>query len=325
MKRFIPAICCFAVTALVPAAANAQTWSYISPRFETRAPPPTEPSVPIAVHAAPAQPVVAPPKPVVRQRVVARQEEPVVVKRPAMKATGPVKMPSPEMIVMMVRSVLTSVNQANFTGNYSVLRGMTSPALQTSASAAKLGTAFADLRKQNVDLSPALVLQPQFTATPALTPQGGLRLTGFVPTRPLQIKFDIGYVPIDGYWMIDAISVSTLQGSPAPQQVASNPAPQPAAPQQAAPITAPQHAAAQPVAPPAARRPAEQPVAQQPPAQPPPQQQAAAVPRPGIPVPQILSPRPQQTSAQAKWGFWEPRFTSTTQFGPRLKFAELPR
>ena len=64
---------------------------------------------------------------------------------------------------MMVRGALAGVNQANFTENYSVLHAMTAPALQARVSAAQFGKAFASLRKQNLDLSPVLVLAPQFT------------------------------------------------------------------------------------------------------------------------------------------------------------------
>jgi hypothetical protein len=113
--------------------------------------------------------------------------------------------------------VLATVNQANFTENYSVLHDMTTPALQARVSAAQFGRAFADLRKQNLDLSPALVLSPQFTAPPSLTPQGVLKLTGSFPSRPLQIDFAIDFRPVDGFWLIDTLSVSAVPaGASAP-------------------------------------------------------------------------------------------------------------
>ena len=111
---------------------------------------------------------------------------------------------------MMVRGALAGVSQANFTENYSVLHGMTTPTLQARVSAAQFGAAFASLRKQKLDLSPILVLLPQFTVAPAVTPQGVLKLVGFFPSRPLQINFDIDYRPMDGFWMIDSLSVSAV-------------------------------------------------------------------------------------------------------------------
>lgn len=130
---------------------------------------------------------------------------------------------------MMVRSALAGVNQANFTENYSVLRGMTTPALQARVDAAQFRRAFDGLRAQNLDLSPVLVLPPHFTTAPSLTPRGALRLVGFVPSRPLQINFAIDYRPIDGTWLIDGISVSTVRVAPlvpeaAPPVIAGFPA-----------------------------------------------------------------------------------------------------
>ncbi|MDO8877357.1 MAG: SPOR domain-containing protein [Pseudolabrys sp.] len=146
---------------------------------------------------------------------------------------------------MMVRAALTAVNQANFTENYSVLRGMTTPALQTRLSAEQLGRAFVDLRKQNLDLSPALVLAPEFTEMPRLTSAGALILKGIFPSRPLRINFAIEYLPIDGFWMIDQLSVSASRAdAPLPAQVA---APQVTGPQETAPrVAAPEAAQATP-------------------------------------------------------------------------------
>lgn len=124
---------------------------------------------------------------------------------------GPVTMPSQEVLLTMVRAALSAVNQANFTDNYSVLHAMTTPSLQARASVVQFGKAFADLRRQNLDLSPALVLDPQFSPAPTLMPGGALKLNGVFPSRPFQISFAIDYLAVDGYWLIDLLSVSALR------------------------------------------------------------------------------------------------------------------
>jgi hypothetical protein len=176
--------------------------------FRERPPPPTEPSIPLPerVAALPQNATPLPkankPKPAVRRTTVRRR---------GTGQSGPVTLPPPDVLVMMVRGALASANQANFTENYSVLYQLTTPALQARLSPTKLGLAFTNLRKQNLDLSPTLVLPPQFTQAPAVTPQGALRLVGFFPTRPLQINFEIVYLPIDGIWSIDELSVSVVE------------------------------------------------------------------------------------------------------------------
>jgi hypothetical protein len=155
---------------------------------------------------------VVPPKPLARAPVVPHEVvKHVKLRRPGRGPTGPVTVPAADVLVMMVRGTLASVNHANFTENYSVLHEMTTPALQARVTAAQFGRAFADLRKQNLDLSPALVLNPQFTPTPSVTPQGALRLAGYFPSKPLQINFAIDYRPVDGFWLVDSLSVSTLR------------------------------------------------------------------------------------------------------------------
>jgi hypothetical protein len=226
MKRVILAIGYAAALTVTGGSVTAQAqaqWAYSRPNAE-RSPPPTEPSIALPAVPAVNVPKVDPPKPVVRN---------VIVRRPHSIQSGPVNMPAPDVLVMMVRAALTAVNQANFTENYSVLRGMTTPALQARLSAEKLGQAFVGLRKQNLDLSPALVLAPDFTEAPKLTSAGGLMLKGIFPTRPLRINFAIDYLPIDGFWMIDQMSVSASRADAPLVAVAAEP------PAAAAPAPAP--------------------------------------------------------------------------------------
>lgn len=215
MKRSILGICSVAAVALVAGSVSAPAqWARKNAELS---PPPTDLS--IALPAAPAVPKIETPKPVVRN---------IIVRRPHGIQSGPVTMPAPEVQVMMVRAALTALNQANFTENYSVLRGMTTPALQTRLSAEQLGKAFADLRKQNLDLSPALVLAPEFTEAPKLTSAGALMLKGIFPSRPLRINFTVDYLPIDGYWMIDQLSVSASRADEPAVAAAPAPAAEPA-------------------------------------------------------------------------------------------------
>ncbi len=215
MRHLPLAFYCAAALALASGAAEAQDLS-VPVAYPQRPPPPIEPSV--VIKPAAAKPEAEPPKPAARERRERPVRHEMARRRWHSKGpTGPVTMPPPDALVMMVRGTLAGVNQANFTENYAVLYDMTTPALQARATAAQFGKAFAGLRKQNLDLSPVLVLPPRFTVAPSLTPQGVLRLAGFFPSRPLQINFAIDYRPIDGYWLIDALSVSALEaGAPAP-------------------------------------------------------------------------------------------------------------
>lgn len=132
-----------------------------------------------------------------------------------------ISVPAPEVLLMMVRTTLVALNQANFTGNYTVLHGLGSPQLQAKNTPADLGDAFAGLRGQNIDMSPVLVLTPQLTEKAGFTPEGALRLVGFFPSKPLQIEFVMNFLPVNDRWRIDGLSVSAV---PAPQAAAPAPA-----------------------------------------------------------------------------------------------------
>jgi hypothetical protein len=151
-------------------------------------------------------------------------------KKPAVKAAPPspapaktIQVPPPEVLLMLVRTTLVALNQANFTGNYTVLHGLGSPQLQAKNSPADLGNAFAGLRGQNIDLSPVLVLTPQLTEKAGFTREGALRLVGFFPSKPLQIQFVMNFLPVTDRWRIDGLSVSAVQQTAAPAPVPASP------------------------------------------------------------------------------------------------------
>ena len=119
-----------------------------------------------------------------------------------------------EQTLYLIRATLLTLNDANRSGNYSVLRDLAAPDFQARNTAADLSQIFADLRRRNFDLYGAALLAPQLTAAPALDADGRLRLTGFFPTRPLQISFDLTYQVAGGQWRLFGISIATPEAPP---------------------------------------------------------------------------------------------------------------
>lgn len=107
----------------------------------------------------------------------------------------------------LVRSILLTVNDANLTGNYSVLRDIAHPALREKNTQADLALAFADLRRQSLDLAAVALLEPEFAQALEIGKQQTLRLKGAYATRPLQIAFDLTFVQAGQSWRVAAISV----------------------------------------------------------------------------------------------------------------------
>ena len=132
----------------------------------------------------------------------------------------PLPMPNGDWMMMMILSSVVALNQANATGNYSVLHAMAAPGFQQANPPERLAEIFSKLRSRNLDLTPVLLYQPKLYRKPEMSAQGMLRITGFFPTKPERVNFDLIYQPVEGRWRLFGISVTT-----APAQAAS-PVPQ---------------------------------------------------------------------------------------------------
>jgi hypothetical protein len=139
-------------------------------------------------------------------------------------------------VLILIRETLLALDQANKTGNYTVLRDLGAPDFQAN-SAARLAETFAQQRRDNVDLSGVAVIDPQLTLLPQIEGNGMMRMAGFFPSVPTQVNFELLYVPVGGRWRLFGLSVSFGQAAPAaPQPPASAAPPKEKAPQaQAAP------------------------------------------------------------------------------------------
>jgi hypothetical protein len=127
-----------------------------------------------------------------------------------------------EQALYLIRSTLLTLNDANRTGNYTVLRDLATPDFQARNTAADLGQIFADLRRRNVDLFAVALAAPQLSTAPYIDPDKRLRLTGFFPTRPLQINFDLIFQNVNGHWRLFSVSVATPQ-APEPAKSEASP------------------------------------------------------------------------------------------------------
>jgi hypothetical protein len=128
-----------------------------------------------------------------------------------------------DQALYLVRTTLLTLNDANRSGNYTVLRDLASPDFQARNTAADLAQIFSDLRRRNFDLFNAALIAPQFTPAPALDAGRKLRLTGFYETRPLRINFDLTFQSVGGQWRLFAISIATPSAPKEQSQLTARP------------------------------------------------------------------------------------------------------
>jgi hypothetical protein len=118
-------------------------------------------------------------------------------------------------VIMLVRSTLLALDQANKTGNYTVLRDLAAPGFQVGNTAARLGEIFAKLRNDKLDLAGIAVIDPQLSVLPQIEGNGMMRMAGFFPSVSQQVNFELLYAPVEGQWRLFGISVSLGQAAPA--------------------------------------------------------------------------------------------------------------
>lgn len=129
-------------------------------------------------------------------------------------------LPDSAIMIALIRSSIMALNQANTTGDYSVLREIAAPGFQEANDVAKLGTLFAELRARQLDLAPIAVIDPRLFRAAAIDAHGYLRLTGYFPSQPEQVNFDLAFQFVQGQWRIFGIGVNTSRDAPAAMSMA---------------------------------------------------------------------------------------------------------
>ena len=131
-------------------------------------------------------------------------------------------MPDAEKIVLLLRTTLSTLNDALQTGNFTVLRDMAAPGFRDANTAARLAQSFSDLASKRVDLSPTSIIAPQLTQPPGLDKQKGmLHLKGYFPGQPVQINFEMLYQAVDGRWRLFGLSVQQGPATPPPESASA--------------------------------------------------------------------------------------------------------
>jgi hypothetical protein len=153
----------------------------------------------------------------------AQQAQPA---RPGVPQQSPI--PQAAGLIILIKSSLIALNQANQTGNYQVLYALGSDGLRASTNPQNLAQSFAAFRARRIDLNPVIFLNPQLTKAAAI--EGGrLHLVGTFPTTPLQINFDFWFEPSQGQWKFVQLNTNLTPAAQQAQQPA-RPQPQPQPP-----------------------------------------------------------------------------------------------
>lgn len=116
-------------------------------------------------------------------------------------------------VIISIRTTLIALDQANKTENYSVFRDLASDEFKKN-SLENVASLFAPLRRDQIDLSRAVSIDPIVTIAPEVISNGMLRVAGYFPSMPEQIHFDFLFVQSNGSWKLFGIYVGSKTTEP---------------------------------------------------------------------------------------------------------------
>lgn len=123
----------------------------------------------------------------------------------AAPAQGAAPVPDQLTVLKLLWGTMAAVDQANRTGNYSVLRDLGSTMFQAGSNPTTLAAAFAPLRDQGIDLGDTLLVMPAWSVAPTVQ-AGQLRMSGSFPMRTAPVLFDLAFV-WDRGWRLQGLAV----------------------------------------------------------------------------------------------------------------------
>jgi hypothetical protein len=119
--------------------------------------------------------------------------------------------PGPDLILVLVRTTLLTLNDALRSDNFTVLRDLAAPEFRAANTAGRLAQAFSDLARRGIDLTAVAILAPELAELPSLDKQKGvLRLKGYFGGKPVRIEFELVYRAEGGRWLLLGLSVQPV-------------------------------------------------------------------------------------------------------------------
>jgi opacity protein-like surface antigen len=135
----------------------------------------------------------------------------VVLAMSALTAAHAAPVPSDDDQEVLVKSTLMTFNDANLTGNYTVLYDKASKPFKAQLSVQKLVDGFKGFREKKVNLASIVSadMDPGNKAT--INNDGVLNLKGRFKDDEKRIRFDLNFVYEDGSWKLLGIEVDYKQ------------------------------------------------------------------------------------------------------------------
>ena len=119
------------------------------------------------------------------------------------------KLPTERGLEALVKSSLLTFNDANVTGNYTVLHAKLSKPFRDQFPPEKLKQTFKSFADKDIDIDVIAAMKPSYDPAPMIDDNGKLIVKGSFPTEPARVIFELDFIPSDGEWKLIRIHVQT--------------------------------------------------------------------------------------------------------------------
>lgn len=109
---------------------------------------------------------------------------------------------------ILVKTTLMTFNDANLTGNYSILHAKSAKVFRAQLTVEKLADSFKVFRDKKVNLASIVADEIESSKAPVLDAKGVLTLKGRFKDDEKKVRFDLQFIDEDGAWKLVGLNVN---------------------------------------------------------------------------------------------------------------------
>ena len=117
------------------------------------------------------------------------------------------KVPSALIQEVMIKTYLLTLNDANITGNYTVLQARLAKPFREQFDAARLKKIFESFHDKKIDFGVIATKTPVASEQTKIDDRGALIMRGYFDTTPARLLYELDFVPSEGEWKPIKINV----------------------------------------------------------------------------------------------------------------------
>ena len=110
------------------------------------------------------------------------------------------KVPSALEQEVMIKTYLLSLNDANMTGNYTVLQARLAKPFREQFNAERLKKVFKPFNDKKIDYGIIAAKPPVASSESKIDSRGALILRGYFDTKPSRVSYELDFIPSEGEW-----------------------------------------------------------------------------------------------------------------------------